>query len=137
MRRLCLVVLLAACERDKPEVPIDAWVPLDAPPNDGAGNGGGFLDELRFAVVGDTRPANLDDTAGYPTDIVRQIWTDVEAESPHPQFAVTTGDYMFASTNKPTQQPQLSLYMQARSAFTGLQYPAMGNHECTGATDTN
>jgi hypothetical protein len=27
--------------------------------------------------------------------------------------------------------------MAARAAFTGLQYPAMGNHECTGATDSN
>src|SRR5262249_22531100 len=62
----------------------------------GAGNGGGTLDELRFAVIGDTRPANLDDTANYPGDVVRQIWTAVEAEAPHPPFAVTTGDYMFA-----------------------------------------
>jgi hypothetical protein len=99
--------------------------------------GGGFISDLRFAVVGDTRPPAPDDTTNYPTAIITKIWQDVEAESPHPQFVISTGDYMFASTNKPTQQPQLDTYMTARSVFTGLQYPAMGNHECTGATDSN
>ena len=99
--------------------------------------GGGAISDLRFAIVGDTRPAAPDDITNYPTAIITKIWQDVEAESPHPQFAISTGDYMFASTNKPTQQPQLNLYMQARSSFTGLQYPAMGNHECTGATASN
>jgi hypothetical protein len=42
--------------------------------------------------------ANLDDTAGYPTAIIQQIWSEVEAENPKPSFAVTTGDYMFAAT---------------------------------------
>jgi len=137
MRWAWILALVVACGRDKPAAPIDAWMPLDAPPNDGAGPGGGFLPELRFAVVGDTRPANLDDTAGYPTDVVRQIWTDVEAEAPHPQLAVTTGDYMFASTGGSEQTPQLDLYLGARMAFHGVVYPAMGNHECNGYTRSN
>jgi len=92
------------------------------------------LPELRFAVVGDTRPANLDDTANYPTDIVRQIWTEVEAEGP--PFAVMTGDYMFASTAA-NVDAQLDLYLGARASFSGMAYPTMGNHECTGYTTSN
>ncbi len=137
MRRLILVAALAGCRGNAAPVVIDAWVPLDAPLNDGAGNGGGILDELRFAVVGDTRPANLDDTAHYPTDIVQQIWAAVDAEQPHPQFAVTTGDYMFASTTGHEQGPQLDLYLGARAAFHGVVYPALGNHECDGYTKSN
>src|SRR4051812_9930648 len=115
MRCTLLVLTLVAGCRPAPEPPeaVDAWLPLDAPPHFGAANGGGMLDELRFAVVGDTRPANLDDTAHYPTDIVRQIWLAVEAEQPHPAFAVTTGDYMFAATTTHEQMPQLDLYLGA------------------------
>jgi hypothetical protein len=133
-----LLVLLVACDgSDESYVPPDAYQPIDAPRNMGAGNGGGILTELRFAVVGDTRPANLDDTANYPTDVVRQIFTDVEAEAPHPQFAVTTGDYMFASTETNEQGPQLDLYLGARMSFQGVVYPALGNHECNGYTKSN
>ena len=117
MRRLLLVGALAACESSSKVTPLDASMPLDAPDRPGAGNGGGKLDDLRFAVVGDTRPANLDDTANYPTAIVQQIWTDVEAEVPHVAFAITTGDYMFASTGGQEAAPQLDLYLGARMAF--------------------
>ena len=99
--------------------------------------GGGPISELRFAVVGDTRPPFQDDTANYPTAIITKIWQDVEAEVPHPQFAISTGDYMFASPGKSEQLPQLDIYLAARAAFTGLQYPALGNHECTSATTSN
>jgi hypothetical protein len=44
---------------------------------------------------------------------------------------------MFASPSKSNQMAMLNLYMAARGAYHGLQYPAMGNHECTGATDSN
>lgn len=103
----------------------------------GAGSGSSTIDDLHFAIVGDTRPANIDDTANYPSAIISTIYADVEAESPHPQFAIATGDYMFATTYKSEQLPQLDKYMTARSAFTGPLYPAMGNHECTGATASN
>jgi hypothetical protein len=136
MRRALL--LLAACKSPAPAVVYeDAYVDLDAPAHAGPGPGGGLLDELRFAVVGDTRPANLDDTGNYPTAVVTQIWSDVEAESPHPPFTVTTGDYMFASTGGTQVDPQLDLYLGARGNYTGLVYPAMGNHECNGYTQSN
>jgi hypothetical protein len=123
MRRL-LFLALAACRSS--DVKLDAALP-DAAPTP--------LSELRFAVVGDTRPANIDDTANYPTDIVRQIWTDVEAEAP--PFAVTTGDYIFASTTGDESGPQFDAYLGARTAYSGMVYPTMGNHECTGYTVSN
>lgn len=71
VRYLLVFTLVAGCRSPaaQPEI-VDAWLPVDAPPTLGAGNGGGTLDELRFAIIGDTRPANLDDTAHYPRDIV-------------------------------------------------------------------
>jgi hypothetical protein len=98
---------------------------------------GGTLDLLDFAIVGDTRPPNVDDTAGYPTAVVTKIWQDVEAYSPHPSFAITTGDYMFASIYGKEQAPQMALYLGARKAFGNVVFPALGNHECTGATASN
>jgi hypothetical protein len=109
----------------------------------GAGGGsvtgvtGGTLDMLHFAVVGDTRPPNEDDTAGYPQAVITKIWQDVEAFSPRPAFAVTTGDYMFAQPYGSQGSAQLDIYLGARAAFTNVVFPAMGNHECTGATASN
>ena len=101
------------------------------------GPGGGTLDTLSFAIVGDTRPATIEDTAGYPKAIISKIWQDVEAHSPRPAFAVSTGDYMFAKPYASQGAAQLDLYLAARAAFSGPQYPAMGNHECTGAVASN
>src|SRR3569623_650123 len=123
MRRLLLIIAAGCSSHHAPE---DAPA-ADSPVVQRA--------DLRFAVVGDTRPANIDDTANYPTDIVRAIWTDVEMEGP--PFPVTTGDYMIASTVCNEVDPQLDLYLGARSSFSGMLYPAMGNHECTGYTASN
>jgi hypothetical protein len=100
---------------------------------------GGTLPTLNFAIVGDTRPANMDNIAGYPTSIITKIWQDVQALSPRPAFAVTPGNYMFASpTKKPgTQDTQLGYYLTARAAFTNPVFPAMGSDECTGASADN
>jgi glycine/D-amino acid oxidase-like deaminating enzyme len=49
---------------------------------------------------------------------------------------VTTGDYMFAS-NKTDVDAQLDQYLAARMAYSGIVYPTMGNHECTGYTKSN
>lgn len=127
--------LVPACHGDSGIVFEDAFVAVDAPSNLGAGPGGGLLPELRFAVVGDTRPSLPDDTANYPTAIVRQIWTQVATINP--QFGVTTGDYMFATIDHGEQMPQLDLYLAARSAYGGVVYSALGNHECTSDTFSN
>jgi hypothetical protein len=100
----------------------------------GIGPTGGTLATLSFAIVGDVRPANSDDTAGYPSAIITRIFDDLEAESPRPALAISTGDYMFASTFGSQASPQLDKYLAARAHFSNIEFPAMGNHECTGAT---
>ncbi len=104
----------------------------------GIGPNGGKLDALTFAVVGDTRPPSEDDLAGYPTAVIGKIWQDVEAASPRPAFAVTTGDYQFSNPFKNgAAAKQFDLYLGARAVFANEVFPAMGNHECTGATASN
>ncbi|MFI5302311.1 MAG: metallophosphoesterase family protein [Polyangiales bacterium] len=105
------------------------------PPTGSIGASGGSVSRLLFAVVGDTRPAVINDTKGYPTTIITAIFADVAKLNP--QFVASTGDYMFATPGKGNVAPQLADYMAARAAYSGLQFPAMGNHECTGATTSN
>ncbi len=92
---------------------------------------------FRFAIVGDTRPPNDDDTAHYPTAIITKIWSDVQATSPRPDFAISTGDYQFSKPTGIQAAAQLDIYLNARHQFTNTVYAALGNHECTGATDSN
>ncbi|HLK36917.1 MAG TPA: metallophosphoesterase [Polyangiaceae bacterium] len=98
---------------------------------------GGRVSRLVFAVVGDTRPATEDDTSGYPSQVIAPIYGAIEALRPRPQFVVATGDYVFASGRGGQALPQLALYRAARSRFSGPVFPALGNHECTGATASN
>ena len=98
---------------------------------------GGTISRLYFGVVGDTRPPNVDDTAGYPTAIINAIFADLQALPVAVPFVITTGDYMFASTRGQEAGPQLDLYLAARAQYAGTVFPAMGNHECTGATASN
>ncbi len=113
--------------------------PLDAgpPPSGSIGPNGGNVSSLYFVVVGDTRPANIDDLAGYPTSIATKIFQDIQALAPTPLFGVSTGDYMFASTTGGQAATQLDLYLQARMGFSGTIFAAMGNHECNGYTNSN
>ncbi len=102
---------------------------------------GGSVSSILFAIIGDTRPANVDDTSGYPTTIIDTLFADVTARSPQPSFVLSTGDYQFASapptSGSSTSAPQLALFMQARAKFPGPWFPAMGNHECNGYTASN
>jgi predicted phosphodiesterase len=102
----------------------------------GMGSGTSTITDLSFGIVGDTRPPNPGDTAGYPTAIITKIYQDIEATTPKLPFVISTGDYMFADTASQVTA-QLALYMTARNNYSGTQYPAMGNHECTGATASN
>jgi len=101
------------------------------------GASGGSVSRLYFAVVGDTRPASEDDTSAYPTSIITQIYQHIEALSPKPSFAVSTGDYQFAAPSGSQGPTQLDLYAGARAKYSGPLFPAMGNHECTGFTNSN
>jgi hypothetical protein len=107
------------------------------PPTGAVGPSGGTVSSLLFAVVGDTRPANIDDTGGYPTSIITTIFQDLQGMSPKPQFGVSTGDYMYATPGSGNSGPQIDLYVTARSNFSNIMFPAMGNHECTGYTNSN
>src|SRR5260370_625068 len=79
-----------------------------------------------------------DDVKGYPTAIITKIFQDIEAFSPKPPFVLATGDYQFASSgSSSTAAQQLGLYLGARKNYSGVQFPAMGNHECTGSTSSN
>jgi hypothetical protein len=89
---------------------------------------------LTFAVFGDARPPNLNDTADYPTQIVSGIFR--LAQEKGAQFAVGTGDYMFASSASAVSA-QGELLLSAEANFKGPIYHTLGNHECTGATDSN
>ena len=106
----------------------------------GSPDGGGMhmtVSSLLFTVVGDTRPASSNDVSGYPTAIIDKIYEDIAALNPLPFFTVSTGDFQYSSGNSGFAGPQLDIYMAARAKFSGSFFPAMGNHECTGATDSN
>jgi predicted phosphodiesterase len=103
----------------------------------GVGIDGGATATLLFAVVGDTRPPHPDDIGSYPTAIIDQIFQDIAGLDPQPQFVLGTGDYQYSSTTGGQAAQQLDLYLAARAKFPGPFYPTMGNHECTGSTDSN
>ncbi len=91
-----------------------------------------------FAIVGDTRPANPCPSSAacpYPTQIAT-IYQDLLALSPAPAFVVGTGDYMYNEPGAGTAVWQAQQYLAAAQPFTGPIYLAMGNHECTGYTDS-
>jgi Calcineurin-like phosphoesterase len=95
------------------------------------GANGGSISRLVFGVVGDTRPANSDDPASYPTSIITKIFQDIEGLSPHPPFVLGTGDYQFSSTGSSNvASKEVGYYMTARATYSGTFFPAMGNHEC-------
>jgi hypothetical protein len=152
-----LVALLAACGSshssaspgdDAGAGSTEAGVALDGAAKDGdtdgglpvgtVGPNGGLLSELYFAVAGDTRPPSADDVGGYPTAIITKIFQDIDALNPRPPFVVATGDYQDSSTHSSsTATQQIGIYMQARAQYSGAFFPGMGNHECTGADDSN
>jgi hypothetical protein len=122
----------------------DASVPFDGgsgPPTGTVGPTGGSLSRLLFGVVGDTRPPmpiTTSDLSSYPTATITKIFQDLEALPAKPPFVLSTGDYQFAYTGSTsTAAAQLDLYMGARAKYSGVTFPAMGNHECTGATASN
>jgi len=122
--------------------PVDAAVPYDAgsggTPTGTVTANGGTLSRLLFAVAGDTRPNTEGDVAGYPTGIITQIFTNIEAQAAHPPFVMTTGDYMYAAPGSATSaNQQLALYLGARAKYSGVVFPVMGNHECTGGDTSN
>ncbi|HEY2516055.1 MAG TPA: hypothetical protein VGI39_34525 [Polyangiaceae bacterium] len=114
----------------------DAGVP-PGPVTGTVGPTGGTVSRLYFSAVGDTRPATVDDTSGYPSTIINQIYTDIQGLNPRPPFSISTGDYQFSAATGTQSGTQMNLYLAARAKFSGAFFPALGNHECTGATASN
>jgi hypothetical protein len=108
-----------------------------APPTGTVGVDGGAVSRLYFGVVGDTRPPSEDDTSAYPTAVITKIFADLQALSPRPSFVVSTGDYQYANPTGTQGAVQLGYYLTARAGYSGLSFPTMGNHECTGYTTSN
>ncbi len=108
-----------------------------AAPTGSVDKSGGKVSRLVFATVGDTRPAMIGLTSSYPTATITKIFTRMAALTPQPQFAVSSGDYMFAIPGTQEGAAQLDLYLGARAAFPNVLFAAMGNHECTGLTSSN
>jgi hypothetical protein len=130
----------AACSGGTKVAVVDAGVVdagCNAVPAGDACFTGGPVPHLNFAVVGDTRPPNEDETSAYPTAIIEKIFADIEATSPKPQFVVATGDFQYSNPLGDQPQPQLNLYMAAAEQFSGPLFPVMGNHECDGYTADN
>ena len=74
----------------------------------------------------------IDDTSGYPTSVINKLYADVQALNPRPPFSISTGDYMFAKPYGPLGAGQVDLYMAARQQYSGVFFPAMGNHDSRG-----
>jgi len=92
---------------------------------------------LYFGIVGDTRSATADDTPHYPTSIITRVFDDLGGVTPVPPFVISTGDYQYSKPNGNEAAPQLQLYINSKANYPGLQFPTIGNHECTGATASN
>ncbi len=117
--------------------PSDGGTGTDAGSPTGVGPNGGTVTSLYFAVVGDTRPASIDDTANYPTAIIDTIFQDLDAMTPKPQFVISTGDYMFASPTGSQGAAQVQLYTQAVRLFSNVVFPVLGDQECNTYTSGN
>ncbi len=103
-------------------------------PTGSVGPTGGSVSSLDFAIVGDTRPQNEDDTSSYPIQNITDIYQNIVATSPIPQFVMGTGDYAFCSGSDCATQT--GYYITAAQQYYpahGQIFLAMGNHEC--ATD--
>ena len=71
------------------------------------------------------------------TSILTSMPLSITALNPQRPFSVSTGDYQFSNPSGTQSAPQIDLYLAARAKFPGVFFPAMGNHECTGATASN
>jgi hypothetical protein len=127
MRRswVAALILLGACTGNNPLAG-----------HAGGGGGGGpssTSPALNFGVFGDCRPERPG--SPYPVTVLGNIFTLMQQKSI--QFALGTGDYMFADTQADVDAQMVS-YEQSQAHYTlGPVYHVMGNHECTGATASN
>lgn len=135
-----LALLVGACRAVPPGDPIAGDGAPELPGIDGAplsppaGLDAATVDRFSFVVFGDVRPRDEDDDEGYPEDTIAGLLT--QAGQTTAQFAIGTGDYMFASDDAHVNR-QLDRLLSAERGFTRPIYHAMGNHECLGKTTSN
>ena len=129
---------VTVCQPDAGPAAVDAPPAVDVPPSTMdaglVGPTGGTVSRLRFAVFGDVRPPSPNATTAYPTAIITAVLDGVTAAGA--QFAVASGDYMFATTGA-SADAQVTMLLAAESRFRGHVFHSMGNHECTGASASN
>jgi hypothetical protein len=117
--------------------PGDTGTVVDAGPaakKECVGTGGGSVALLHFGAFSDSQPPGMNMDDDFPTGIVSGIFagfTRLDA-----QFVVGAGDWMFANTLEHAQK-QISLLLEAESAYRCTVFHAMGNHECMTASASN
>jgi hypothetical protein len=98
-------------------------------PSGAVGFDGGTVDRLWFSTTGDTRPANCDETDGYPQAAIAQIAGSMKAL--RTQFTVDLGDHMYVCNGSDAEaRQQMGFYLSAVSAGPPTWWMTMGNHEC-------
>jgi hypothetical protein len=89
---------------------------------------------LVFGAFGDVRPANPNDTAGYPDAILTAIFAGLQAQGI--SIAVDGGDHCFqmtAGSGSYCHDQFVNHFMADMKAnYTGRLFPTMGNHEGCG-----
>jgi hypothetical protein len=78
---------------------------------------GGF----KFGVFGDVRPPSEGADNAYPVDIITSIMSGMQSSGA--QFAIGTGDYMYARSSSSVTN-QLGQLVQAETNFSGKIYHA-------------
>ena len=112
---------------------MDAGTGSDAgtpPRSDAAVQAGGTVNLLHFGVFGDVRPNDNNMPSEYPTATITNIMQNLQSLGS--QFAIATGDYMFA-TDASSVTPEIASLLSAEANYGGYIFHGMGNHECTGA----
>ena len=109
----------------------DAGVPLK---EEYIGTDGGTVTLLRFVQFGDIQPKDLDDDGRYPSITVQSIFT--QAAGKKPNFMTGVGDYIFADSYDHAVA-QMDMLLEAEKPYPHTIIHPMGNHECTGYTNSN
>jgi hypothetical protein len=133
-RCLILLLLLPGCggsgltDDNSPDA---TALPDLSPILSNVGPTGGSVDRLFFAIHGDTRPPDCDQTTMYPTAIIQNIFTQEQALGV--QFTLDLGDHMYVCNGLASEAAtQMGYYMTASQILNKVTFMTMGNHECAG-----
>jgi hypothetical protein len=91
------------------------------------------MSNLVFGAFGDIRPANPDDTANFPDNIISAVFAGLQSKGV--TFAVDAGDHCFQQTTSsggPCHAQFLRFMNDKNANYTGTLVPTLGNHEACG-----